>query len=456
MTAPRALGIVAVALVGAVACRPKDDAFYAKVFSCESNASDTCGTTRDGSPMTCVAATQLGGTDFCTGRCDPAQGSPDPRFVCTSSGALLQTCSPILGATNPAFGCPAGLSCYRTDVLADDGLCIQMPVCSKDTDCGALRPACAATLLKKRTSLPIFADNLQCLQTDCGAGKTDCPPGDACLAAYYDGVDTYDICVPTCDGSKQCPPNFTCAFSPAASGSPSLCLPGVAGIRCHDSQDCIVGDCVDTGAGFNECIITVLPCQTNLDCAVLNGASATFVCVEGVPGTGKHCVMRQTFSGTNCADVTDCPAGFMCTDYSPYAPSMSHGECRLPCGEDLGCPVRGGIPHVCLAGGAGGCFPTGFGLPCAKADDCLAELACLPVLPDAPTLIDSPTICTMTCATDADCAANPFITNYSYCRQDEHLCRLTGFLGARCEANNQCHPGSTCTIDGNGAGTCTR
>src|SRR4051812_10219946 len=129
MTAPRVLGILALTLVGAVACRPRDDQFYAKVFPCASNASDTCGTTRDGRPMTCFAATQLGGADFCTETCDPGQGSSDPRFVCTPSGALLQTCGPHAGATDPERGCPNGLSCYRTDVLADEGVCIQMLVC---------------------------------------------------------------------------------------------------------------------------------------------------------------------------------------------------------------------------------------------------------------------------------------------------------------------------------------
>jgi hypothetical protein len=152
MTAPRALGIVALALVVAAACRPRDDEFYARVFPCESNASDTCGTARDGKPMVCFAATQLGGADFCAEACDPAQGSADPRFICTTSGALLQTCGPHAGATDPAHGCPTGLSCYRTDVLSDQGVCIQMPVCSQDSDCGEQRPVCAATLLAKRTS----------------------------------------------------------------------------------------------------------------------------------------------------------------------------------------------------------------------------------------------------------------------------------------------------------------
>jgi hypothetical protein len=185
----------------------------------------------------------------------------------------------------------------------------------------------------------------------------------------------------------------------------------------------------------------------------LNAPQSTFVCVEGVPDAGKHCILKEELNGTNCADATDCPDGFICTYFGPYAPSMSHGECRLPCGEDRRCPARGGIPHVCLAGGAGGCFPTSFGLPCATATDCLPELDCLPALRDAHTVIDSPTVCTMSCATDDDCAANPVIRSISFCRQDEHICRLTGYAGTPCEADNQCTSG-TCIIDATGAGTC--
>jgi hypothetical protein len=144
----------------------------------------------------------------------------------------------------------------------------------------------------------------------------------------------------------------------------------------------------------------------------------------------------------------------MCAQVGPDDPVMTHGECRLPCGTGLSCPVRGGIPHVCLRGGAGGCYPTSFGLPCASAADCLPELACLPVLSDPRTVIDSPTVCTMPCATDGDCTANPLIRDRAFCRQDEHLCRKAGYGGTPCDADDQCASG-VCIIDATtGAGTC--
>ena len=449
------LGVAARAIAIVVGCKARTDDFYAKVWTCANNASDTCGTTRSGQPMTCYAASKLGGDDFCTEACDPAQGSADPSFVCVTSGAsgaLLQTCTPP-GDAGAADGCPAGLRCYRTDLLMDQGLCIKMPVCSQNADCPENAPVCASTVIQQRTSLPFHVDGLQCLVTMCGSGGTPCPPGQGCLAGYFQGATAseYDICVPTCDGRNECPPNFGCAVSPQSSGSPSLCLPGVPGIRCQQNQDCVLGECLPTGAGFNECVPTFIACQTDVDCAVLDGTSTTFLCVEGVPGGGKHCILKEEFSGTNCEQPSDCPDGYICTTVGPFDPVMTHGECRVPCAADLSCPVRGGIPHVCLGGGTGGCYPTSFGLPCASAADCMPELDCRSVLPDPRTLIHSPTICTMTCTTDDDCVKNPLIRANVFCRQDEHLCRMTGAGGTPCDANDQCRSGA-CSPDG---GTCT-
>jgi hypothetical protein len=451
----RAVPTLLVGLVGLVGCKAREDAFYSRVFSCERNAGgDVCGTTRYGKPMTCFAASQLGGENFCVEACDPGRGSDDPRFVCLSSGALLQVCRPHAGATDQAWACPAGLECYRTDLLYDEGVCIQMRVCTEDSQCGEQRPVCAARLIRERSgpSLPIHADNLQCVQSMCGAGKAMCPPGEQCLAGYYDGVTSYDVCVPDCDGSLQCPPNFACATSPSASGSPSLCLPGVPGIRCHQEQDCVAGNCLDTGAGFKMCVLP-LPCRSNQDCAMLSGHSSTFLCAE-IPGAGKRCLLRETFNGTNCADAAECPDGFICTAYTSNGDQASHGDCRLACGGGDRCPVRGGIPHVCLGEGRGGCYPTGFAVPCAVDTDCLPELTCLAVGPDERSHISSATLCTTTCATDSDCRGHPLIRHAGFCRQDEGLCRWAGSKGDPCERDAHCAQ-SLCAIgDTGGPGQC--
>jgi hypothetical protein len=452
------LGFTALALVGGIGtigCQARTDEFYRRVYKCESNVSDTCGTTRTGGAMTCFAASQLGGEDFCTEACDGTQPSPDPGFVCTTSGALLKKCTPPSGDAGASDDCPEGLSCYRTDLVFAEGVCIQMSVCSQDTDCSENMHVCAATLIKQRSSLFADVNNLQCVASGCGSGRSQCPPGQLCLASYYEGANdpAYDICVPACDGRLNCPPNFACALSAQSVGSPPICLPGVPGIRCQHDQDCVVGDCVDTGANFKECVPTFLACRTDGDCAGLDGVSATFLCVEGVPGAGKHCILTEEFDGTNCEVGTDCPGGFICTHVSPFAPTMTHGECRVPCTPDLDCQPRGGIPHICLAGGTGGCYPTSFGLPCGSAGDCVPELDCLSVLPDEHTVIDSPMICTRTCTTDDECIGNPLIRGGSFCRQDEHLCRMAGFPGAPCQADDECIV-KPCTIDASGTGTC--
>jgi hypothetical protein len=455
MTAAR---VVAIVLLASIGCTTREDAFYDRVYSCDNNAQqNSCGTTREGKPMTCFAASQLGGDDFCAEACEPAIKSEDPRFTCLSSGALLRNCHPHGGAVDPAWRCPAGLECYRTDLLSDEGLCIQMHVCAEDSDCGEKRPVCAARLVRERNPLlPLKADNLQCVQSMCGAGKAMCPPGEQCLASYYDGVSTpeSDICVPHCDGNLRCPPNFACAVSPASSGSPSLCLPGVPGSRCYQDQDCVAGNCIDTGAGFNMCVLP-LPCTSNLDCGALSSPAATFLCAEGVPGAGKRCVLREAFTGSLCVDATECPDGFICTALSPVGADQSHGDCRLPCGADGSCPARGGIPHACVGAGLGGCVPTGFGFPCASAADCLAELQCLSVGPDEREQLPLRAVCTVPCGSDADCADNPFIHGGGFCRTDEGVCRFSGPEGSACDRDAQCLTG-TCAIDASGAGRCAR
>jgi hypothetical protein len=454
MTAGRAALLGLLAVLAWIGCSAREDAFYEKIYSCDNNASRTCGTTRQGKPMTCFAASQLGGENFCVEACDPATRSADPHFTCLSSGALLRVCHPQGGALNPTWGCPAGLECYRTDVLADEGVCIQMTVCTENSDCGDRRPVCAAELLRKRTpSLPLAADHLQCVVAMCGAGISLCPPGEQCLAGFYDGVTEYDICVPSCDGDLQCPPNFTCAISPIASGSPSICLPGVPGVRCNRDQDCVAGTCIDTGAGFNMCVLPI-ECQSNKDCGVLSGPAAAFVCAEGVPGAGKRCVLRESFSGTNCVDETECLPGFICTWLNPVGSVQTHGECRLPCGADGSCPARGGIPHVCIADGLGGCIPSAFAIPCARDEDCLEGLLCLAVGPDERENLPLRRVCTGPCASDADCSSNPLMHG-GFCRADEGLCRYPGDDGDPCERDAQCLIGN-CAIDGSGAGRCGR
>lgn len=445
--------VVALGIAQLVGCRAREGAFYEAIFPCDVKDGDAaCGTTRAGKRMTCFAATQLGGTDFCAEACDPAQPTEVSGFTCLTSGALLQLCKPNASAGNPSLGCPPGLACYRTDLLADVGVCIDMQVCSQDSDCtDPKHPTCAATIVRElQSTIPIMADHLQCVQRMCASGGSGCLPGESCLMDFYpNGTDLRDLCVPNCVADHQCPPNYGCAVTPASLGSAPVCLPGIPGVRCINDQDCVLGACLDTGAGFSECV-PPFPCTSDAQCAFLDHPAATFVCVEGVPGQGQHCVLRQSFAGANCTVSTDCPEGQQCFHYSPAMVDQGMGECRVPCDADLRCPVRGGIPHVCLDDGGGGCYPTGFGLPCASAADCPTELSCQAVSPDERTVVRSPTICTTPCTEDGDCANN-ILVGGGFCK--EGFCRMAGETGVACDRDAECAT-HVCAFDPLGNGRC--
>ena len=102
-------------LVTSGACKVDKPAFESRIFHCDTTAPDPlCGTDADGEPMTCFAARQIGGADFCTQSCkgDP-RSLPDENAVCVQGNAKLKFCDP--GSTdNPLgpcgradLGCPA-------------------------------------------------------------------------------------------------------------------------------------------------------------------------------------------------------------------------------------------------------------------------------------------------------------------------------------------------------------
>jgi hypothetical protein len=446
------LGLLACAIAQAPACSTRHDQFYNGVFTCDPTATrEQCGTTAAGKPMTCFLGAQLGGgSNFCVEACDPAVGSSDVNHTCVSSGALLRVCHPTSEASDPSRGCPPGLQCYRTDLLVDEGVCLMMQVCAQNSDCGdSAQTLCAGTLVRAMSSLSALkSDHLQCLNAMCSSGGSSCKEGDSCLGNYYsDNPELPDICVPKCDGDGHCPPNYACAISLVAPGSPPICLPGLAGTRCVANQDCAIGQCTDTGGGLSECVVP-LPCGDDFDCEPFDGPGATFVCVEGIPGAGRRCIGLTPFNGANCTDNSQCPGDQRCYRYSPYTGiDLVHGECRTPCDGGQPCTARGGIPHVCLAGGEGGCYPTNIGLPCTSSSDCAATLACLPVTPDERSIIVSPSICTITCTNDDECRAHP-LARAAFCSA-EGACRIAGQKGAPCDRNEQCVHG-LCDVTGTG------
>jgi hypothetical protein len=445
-------------LVVSVGCKAQKDAFYDQIFTCNPAATqNSCGTARDGTAMTCFVGSSLGGEDFCAEVCDPAEGSDDPKFTCVASGksgALLQLCRPRASAMDPSVGCPAPLQCYRTDLIQDEGVCLHMRVCSSNADCpgDSKRTVCAATILAGTLPPLLAVDHLQCVQPTCTSGGALCSSGELCLADFFNIGTAPDICVPACDPYLHCPPNFSCAANASSVGSPAICIPGVPGARCLSDEDCVIGNCFDTGAGFGECVLPT-PCTSAVDCAALNQPASTFVCGVG-PQTGdRRCLSLNPFRGVNCNDSTDCPKTQMCYRYSPYIADQGHGECRIPCDDNLHCPTIAGVAHTCLDNGAGGCYPGDFALGCGRQEDCLSDLSCLPAGPDPQhTPITSPNICTVACTSDTDCRTNPVIHDYGFCM--DGICRLGGNPGDPCESDYQCRSGRQCVADGGGR-TCS-
>jgi hypothetical protein len=437
-----ALALAALLLCG-LACKTKEDEFYTKVFPCTPNSTDQCGTARNGKPMKCFSAVSLGGSAFCAESCDPkVPGSAPAGTICTASGALLTECKPLPSAADGGADagvegtCPEGLSCYRTSLGENRGVCMALPTCSSNEECTTgTRRTCASSLIRSVLPSAVAAvsstDHLHCVQSGCQTANMACPTGEACLgSAVYLSQAVNDACVPTCEDSTDCPPNFTCLHDPVtAPGGPRVCFPRMVGSRCSAAENCLAGQCTNVGVEFNVCAV---PCALDAQCGILNTPTDIFVCAQG------HCLTPRPFQGNYCTDDSGCPAGLHCFDESPFGPS-THKECRLPCDVGGKCPSRGGLPHICLgANHDGGCYPSSFGMPCSTQADCIADFKCMPAGRDSHSRTDySPTICTIPCTVDADCDRDSWTKFRGYCSA-EKICRLSGGLGTECDRDAMC------------------
>lgn len=441
--------LLLIAAAGAlVACRAKEAEFYAKPFTCDPSATQAkCGTTQAGKPMSCFRARVIGGDDFCAESCDPRE-IPPAGFVCRDGGAggqLLQTCSFENGEVDLRRPCPPGLTCLRTNLLYEQGLCLMINTCTENAECGHEPDhACAGALIRDlvspaATTLPIKTDHLHCVQEHCQSNGSTCGEDQACLRDVYDpGSKLPDICVPKCaDGA--CPPGYSCARKPASSpGSPAVCIPGLPGMTCDENEDCLAGQCLATGAGFSIC---TFDCAFP-GCPALDGPGDLFVCAEGVPGK-PICITPRAYSGGNCSSDDDCVTGQTCFRYGAFTRVPDHGECRVPC-PDGSCAPAGGVPYVCLGEHhEGGCHPTFFSLPCNVESDCFEGLECLDAGDDPRSLTNySEKICSVPCTSDADCDANRLTAGSSFCEVPpemlEGICRHAGETGAPCTRDAHC------------------
>jgi hypothetical protein len=436
--------VAAVLLAG---CRPSPDRFYGKTWTCDSTQpAFDCGTTRAGAPMACFGARQLGGDDFCAETCDGAAESSDERSVCLDSKIRLDRCDP-----GQPGSCPAGLGCFRTDLLHDEGVCTSMPLCSSDADCPSpLRNRCASTVLgltvlaqdsgrgpDDRLAPHIKVDHLSCLQVGCFQRHTACQPGESCLPAVLPAtVNAPDVCSPDCDPQGRCPPNFSCYRTVSGPGAPAVCVMGLVGVRCVTQNDCLMGDCVDNGQGFKSCTV---PCQSDAECARLDSDYAVFFCSALRPGGPRYCEAPVQFGGSPCRSQEDCSTGTVCTYYSPYLPYVPEGVCLVPCAADGSCPARGGLPHTCFDQLSPPlCYPGRLGVSCHADLECVGGMKCQQArrLNEDDSESRGP-ICTIACQTDSDCAGDRRgHTEIAWC--DEGVCVLRRGFGLRCDRSSQC------------------
>jgi hypothetical protein len=338
--------------------------------------------------------------------------------ACLASGTSLETCSPSVerDASHPLGACAREeLACYRTDLLSDEGVCTTMSPCNLDMDCrDPIRSKCATTFLAgvypQGTSLQ--RDHLFCLQTGCKSRGTSCSAGETCLQEVIPpSGHPPDICVPNCDSSLRCPPNFLC-YQKVTPSAPNVCIPGLLGFTCESSIDCMVGECRDTTIGYKVCTTR---CDSDADCRRFDGVQGKFICIKNnadatSPG---YCQTPDAYRGSICDATADCRVRNLDEVCARLDPSDPARTCLLPCNADGRCQARVGVNHTCIPSGEKDappvCFPGYFGLPCSGDNNCTGDLQCYEVVPGAPK------ICTRTCMRTPDCMASRWIEGDGWC-----------------------------------------
>jgi hypothetical protein len=425
-------------------CQVSSDILHEKLYFCDgASPAETCGSNRDGEPMVCYTAQQIGGRDFCTDRCSEKEPDAErPGWRCADTRSRLRTCKPSDGER----ACPQPeTQCLRTNLLEDEGVCVTMSTCSSNDDClDQTRPACMAPMI--RDFYPhapgIKTDHSSCVQTGCVKFRTGCGRGESCLPlALPTSAADMDFCVPNCDRHLNCPPNYFCLRKVSGASEPAVCIPGILGFKCNSSMDCLLGECRESGS-FKVCTSR---CDSDEDCARYGSSRGPLVCVAPPDGDGrKFCQNPNAYNGKNCHLDTECRPNESCVRESPYYGStMRSGECRQRCGPHEPCVNRGGVPHVCVQGAEGGwCYPGRIHIPCERKADCVGSLQCLEVASrNRQDGIDRRKRCTIACSTDADCQASTFTERVTYCNHGVCTPKLHG--GMLCGDEHPCE--STCS-----------
>src|SRR5262249_2793113 len=150
------------------ACSVDAEGYKNRLYTCDVTSPDTAAC---GAGYGCYgAARPLGAPDFCAPACDSATPAPTGE-VCTES-SLLARCDPSVRGS-----CPPGMTCLRTDLPGNEGVCLPISPCSKNGDCvDPVRSECfSAEMSAIYTRRPdLQTDHLFCEQAGCLAHQEAC------------------------------------------------------------------------------------------------------------------------------------------------------------------------------------------------------------------------------------------------------------------------------------------
>ena len=321
-----------------------------------------CDVGRDcGEGWGCVKATPYA-SDFCAPQCD--ETSCDG--VCTQQdGQALCLRGCRIHADGTASDCGGrGFECIRVSAERSDGVCYPVTPCEATLDCGE-GELCLSELVA--VSPGAASARYYCVPQDVGAG---CPA----RSRPIDVGTAEPLCLATCNPpDTRCPPGFGCLEQAALfTDGDVLCFPGIYGVPCDDDTNCLLGRCLDTGAG-RQCSVS---CD---EAARLAGGCAALPNLAGAVGAlAFECdpAANDGVDGGLC--VTRSGLGFICT--TPQSDAYT-------CEDGLDChvfPTGGGEVRICTRECANDhqCNQAPGGTTEAYCLTTAAGSFCLPKLPD--------------------------------------------------------------------------
>jgi hypothetical protein len=265
--------------------------------------------------------------------------------------------------------------------------------------------------------------------TDANGRPMVCYPG-----SLLDGTD---FCAPSCDAVMSLPDGNQCVEGGAEL---TACDPTVV-----DSCGQSALGCLRTDVTTNEGICTTLiPCTADTDCKdpVRSTCATTFLSQLYAKDTtleanNLYCLQKNCQSG-----ASSCSPGQSCLPLLVPAAAHAPDICVPNCDSQQNCPPN----HVCfqkISGPANPaiCIPGLLGFICESDINCLVGKC----LADGDP-VGSLNLCTVTCASDADCAA--YDSN-----QGTFACIQRADGNGYCEApysyrGNACHTDDDCVRNG--------